>query len=318
MATNPPPKPKPKRYKAIGKSSTNPVENKKRAEAVTKVPKTENIIFIGSEHHYDSFWLKMMFIAAAYLPATKSQNFRPATRKTIAYVDDGYTPLEKMTLDLLRDKLSFNVIKLSSSADIISCMSKDREEYKLQDVLFFSHGTNTSISLNYRGLPIMELNHANFTAVPKKAFAEHGRIFSYACRTGVSEGGGEFESEADAKPELSMAQKMADHFGIEVHAFLRRSHYGKVIRNVADSSSLSTLLKSAREGRESEVIELPPNHQALPHPGLARYTNPFGGQKKEGTAGFALWRKGGGIVLPSAGDTPKGLPAVMRVFRPAT
>ena len=49
------------KYKKIGTAMTSPVENTTRKEVFIKVPKTENIIFIGSENYYDSFWLKMMF-----------------------------------------------------------------------------------------------------------------------------------------------------------------------------------------------------------------------------------------------------------------
>ena len=190
-----------------------PIDDKQRVRVKVKVPKTENVIFIGSEMYYDSFWLKMMFIAAARV---KAETLRPADKKTIAYVDNGYTYAEKLALDYLRDKKGFEIVKLSNSADLVSYMNKDRDTYKLQDVAFFSHGEVGKIVLNYKGEQGVNLGINNFSAINPKAFAVHGRLYSYACRTGVSvdDLSMGFEKEADAKPELSLAQKLANHFGI--------------------------------------------------------------------------------------------------------
>ena len=195
-------------------------------------------------------------------------------------------------------------------------LNKDRDDVKLQDVAFFSHGVVGRIALDYDGEDDINFEIKNFTSVRKDAFMSTGRIYSYACRTGVSVedltlG---FKSEADAHPENSFAQKMADHFDIEVHAFLRRSHYGDVIRVKSESVTISSTLKTARATKEGSVIDIPPEHEALPHPGLASSWNPVSSAKREGTVDYALWRKRGGLSLPVAGDSPTGLPAEMRVF----
>jgi hypothetical protein len=107
---------------------------------------------------------------------------------------------------------------------------------------------------------------------------------------------------------------MANHFQVEVHAFLRRSNYGEVLREKSDSSAIAATLKKARETDEGKLIEIPPEHQGLPHPGLD--DGHFAGSRKEGTNAYALWRKAGGIRLPRTGDTPKGLSAGIKVFTP--
>jgi hypothetical protein len=296
-----------------------PTHDKKRPKVKVKVPKTENVIFIGSEMHYDSFWLKMMFIAAAYAGANA---MRPADKKTIAYVPEGYTHAEKLTLDYLCEKSGFEIKRLSSTDDLIQCMNQDRDKYKLQDVMFFSHGVVDAISLNYAGeSDDVDLTAGNFNQVKKDAFALNGRIYSYACRTGVSvhdffnEG---FKNEIDAKPELSLAQKMSSYFDIEVHAFLRRSDYGAIIRNKSDSKRIVSVLKEGKETKDGQLIDIPPSHEALPHAGLADRSGRwgFGGPKGEGTNNYSLWRKKGGMSLPVSGDTPEGLPAGIRIFKP--
>jgi hypothetical protein len=308
-----------KKFKEIGQSQTSPVDNKKRKTVDVKVPKSENIIFIGSEHYYDSFWLKMMFIGAAY---AKVKHLQFATKKTIAYVDDGYTKLEKLTLENLRNEYGFELVKLESSSDVIALLNRDRENYKLQDVAFFCHGIIGAIDLNYQNKrkQAIRLDLGNFSSVNKSAFLATGRIFSYACRTGVAVDDYRrgFASESDAQPENSLAQKMASHFNIEVHAFLRRSHYGGVLRVKSQSGAISAKLRADRETMDGSVIDIPPEHEALPHPGLAESWLPMTAPEREGTDGYALWRKNGGLALPAAGDTPIGLPADFRIFKPAT
>jgi hypothetical protein len=303
-----------------------PTDDKKRPEVKVKVPKTENIIFIGSEMHYDLFWLKMMFISAAYKGVEK---LRKADKNTIAYVPEGYIHAEKLAIDYLSDAekykaKKFEIKKITSSAELIKCMNQDRDKYKLQDVMFFSHGVIDAISLNYEGGDDdVDLTVTNFLEINKKAFAANGRIYSYACRTGVSvedlKRG--FKTEIDAKPELSLAQKMATYFDIEVHAFLRRSDYAAIIRNKADSETIVSTLKESRKTKDGQLIDIPPSHEALPHEGLANRHGKygvglFGGPLSEGTDNYALWRKEGGMSLPVAADSPAGLPTEMRVFKP--
>lgn len=299
-------------------STLTPTDNKKRKAVTIKVPKTENIIFIGSEMYYNSFWLKMMFIATAYV---KEKTLRKADKKTIAYVDEGYTYAEKLTLDYFREKKGFEIVKLASSEDVVKLMNKDRDKFKLQDVAFFSHGVIDQISLNYRGDEDVDFDVNNFAAVKKTAFAANGRLYSYACRTGVSVDKDSFKTQADAHPENSIAQKMATHFGIEVHAFLMRTYYGGVIRDDAtQSANIKAVLNERRKTSDGEIIEIPPEHQALPHDGLADkgmktllYSY---GAIGEGTNEYALWRKNGGRKLPAAADTPKGLTTQMLTFKP--
>lgn len=311
-----------KKWTKLGSSTTTPTHQKKRKNVRAKRPKTENIIFVGSEMHYDSFWLKMMFISAAYFFAMKRDKFRSANKNTIAYVGNGYTRFEKLTLDQLAEKGKFNIVKLTSSSDIVSCLNKDREHYKLQDVAFFSHGVVGAIRLNYDDDPDIRFDEAILKKVNAKAFAVGGRIYSFACRTGISVNSdfamSNFSQESDAKPELSLAQKMSDYFGIEVHAFLRRTYYGDVLREKSQSNSLASTLKKERETADGQVIDLPPEHQALPHSGLGHtWSSTFGkGAKGEGTIDYALWRKAGGRALPIAAGTPVGLPTEMRTFKP--
>jgi hypothetical protein len=282
----------------------------------------ENLIFVGSEMDYDSFWLKMMFVGAAYVAAGGGAGFRSAERKTLAFVDNGYTADEKKVIEDLKGLNGYNVVTLSSGSDIVKLINTRPEThvggkkkiYLLQDVAFFSHGLASVIKLNYLGSPAIDFDETQLSATREDAFVPgSGKIFSFACRTGTKVDSEWFiTGDSGAKIDESLAQKMADHFKAEVHAFLKRSNYGEVLREKSDSDGISAALRKGRETMDGSIIDISKEHQALPHPGLADKSGP----KKEGTNGYALWRKAGGIRLPRTGDTPKGLSDGMHVFTP--
>lgn len=285
----------------------------------------KNIVFIGSEMHYDSFWWKMMFMAPAIVAATGGASLRKADLTVIAYVAEGYTYLEKLPIDLVAGKYGHKVVALSSSADIVTVMNdlptinngNCTECVKLQDVVFFGHGLPSKIALNYGGYGgEVNLTPEDLASIAANAFVANGAIYSYACRTGnaslYDSDWFPFKSDAEAHPEASLAQQMANRFGVTVHAFLTRTYYGGVLRNPADSQTITSALKTGRVGKENDVITLSSEHEALPHPGLAESA----GARKEGSNGFALWRKAGARQMPEGGDTPKGLSRTMREYTP--
>lgn len=302
------------------------INNQEKEEISQKLK--ENIIFIGSEEWYDSFWLKMMFMAPGFsMGDGRLKKLRKAEKNTVAFVDVGYTKLEKLPIELLKNKLNINVITINSSDDIIKYMNnrsetqQDNETKKclLQDVIFFCHGLPGKIALNYNGTKDISLSESNFSSINKDVFLEDGRIYSYACRTGIGTAldlrfREKFESDKDAHPEESLAQKMADHFSIEVYAYLTRTWYGDVLRLESDSERISVALKKARK-TQSGVIAIPQEHECLPHKGLANKGSWLHGPIKEGTNEYALWRKKGARIMPYGHTTPKGLSKHMVCFK---
>jgi hypothetical protein len=101
------------RVAAIGKAATLISRVLAFIEVLGRLGARVNLIVVAAENHYETFCTKMMFIAAAYVPAFRGTNFRSADRKTLAYVDDGYTRHEKLALDYLRDHAGFNIVKLA-------------------------------------------------------------------------------------------------------------------------------------------------------------------------------------------------------------
>jgi len=289
--------------------------------------KRKNIIFIGSEMHYDSFWFKMMFMALGYATGKGGGPIRSAELTIIAYVNEGYTYAEKLPLDSLHKKYGHTVIQLTSSAGIVAAMNdlpvtqegNCTVQVKLQDVIFFCHGLPSKITLNYEGSSEVNLGIASLKDIRSDAFVEDGAIWSYACRTGNLSNSEFFLNDAQAQPENSLAQLMANRFKIIVHAFITRSFYRYVLRDPSQSDDIAKKLKSERVGHETEVINLSDEHEALPHKGLAEIGGGIfwdSGPVGEGTNGFALWRKDGARVMPVSHHTPTGLTQKMVEFKP--
>lgn len=292
--------------------------------------KRENIIVIGSELHYDSFWFKMMFIAPGFSLALGQKtppSWRPADKTTVLYVSKGYVKSELLAIEYLKTKgCTVKAIKsISDFKDAINTREKDKDgkEYKIQNLVFFAHGLANVICLNYP-LTNMDVGLDTITSLEKSAFTPSGRIYSYACRTGISvdDTGFGFSSLSAAKPENSLAQKMADHFDVKVHAFYKRTFFRYTLRAPSDSVRIADILKTEREKHEGEIIQIPSEHEALPHDGLDdNGWDLWGtwfdkGAVAEGVDNYALWRKAGARALPIVADTPKGLPDDMHVFEP--
>lgn len=284
----------------------------------------ENIVVIAAENHYNTFWTKMMFMAAGIAAAQGGGRvLRSAHRTTVCYADYGYTRFEKLPLEALKNQ-GIQLVRVASAADVVRAVNTRPEtvqgkrtcKYLVQDLVFFSHGLPGVIDLNYDSSPSIPLREGTFNSMQKAAFVADGRVWSFACRTGNGAAAiwNSFKNDEEANPDGSLAQKIANHLGIEVHAFLTRSDYSPVIREYSDSERIATAVREGRVGHEGQVVDIPPEHEALPHPGLANGW--FNGARKEGTNEYALWRKHGARTMPVAASTPTGLTRALRVFKP--
>lgn len=282
----------------------------------------ENVIIIGSERHYRSFWWKMMFVAGAFVAAKQA---RPADKYTLLLVDFYYTPLELARLKTLPDYTIVSVKSKQAILDHLSTRPEIREgnkvqKFKLQDVYVFAHGgiyptsQTSEFWLNLEGDTKIDITYTDIAATPKDLFVPDGAFYSYACRTGISvfcEKEAIFPSDEAAKPENSLAQLMANHYGISVHAFHRRTDYTYILRDPSDSWWIGAAVHTWRYYYGDEPFDISEEFEALPHPGLSQDAD------WEGTTDYALWRKAGGREMPGSAETPFGTTPGMFVYRPA-
>jgi len=284
--------------------------------------KTENIIIIGSELQYDSFWLKMMFMACGYAVA-KGILAPPGYAYTadlvsILIIDYGYTDLEKERLI----ETKCNVVMIKSQAELTEFLvrrNKDGNTYKIRNIVVFSHGFPNVISLNYKNdNVVIDIDDSVINALSPNMFTENAIFFSYACRTGA----GTDLPISDPKSDESLAQYIANKLRITVRAFYRRTFYGRVLRDKSQDDVIRKALKRGIDNKSQTVIDLLYEHEALPHPGLgAGWEFKYNiipkkkGPEGEGTANYALWRKHGARELPTYADSPD-FDTTFAIFRP--
>lgn len=302
-----------------------PIEDKEKPKV--DICKAENIIFIGSELLYCSFWTKMMFIGAA----TKQINMMSEEEKKktiIAYVPFGYTNLELGVIEHYKNANNMIAYAVRTANDAYSLIAANRNIVKIRNLYFFCHGTPGVLSLNYSGAPKIDLARNFFSPLASDIFIEGGKIYSYSCRTGVSLSSEKFDNDDAALPKLSLACSLAKKFGIDVHAFLVRTDYKDVLRQHSKiiSDGISSQLKEFRstggDDKSYDIVYNNESYQALPHDDIdddAPFYENFkrffiDSAKKEGTKNYVLWRNNGGRCLPSGASTPEGLSRTMKKF----
>jgi hypothetical protein len=280
----------------------------------------ENVVLVGSERFYESFKLKMMFVGPAVATVNRSIDLRPAERTTVLYVADGYTRFEKLALEQLATRPDVTLVPITTAAAIVAHFNtrprgqQDGVATKtlLQDVVIFAHGFpgKFAFNLSKRFDAAIDFTEDDLEKIDAHVFVPDGCILSYACRTGCGVDAKVFPNDAAAKPEASLAQRMADHFGVDVFAYLTRTFYGDCLVAPADFDDLASALNDARDAAGGGVVDLPPDHEALPHAGLGEWR-----ARLDGTKDYALWRKRGALAMPVGHDTPKGLSQHIRRFR---
>ncbi len=270
-------------------------------------PKTENIIVMGSEQLYtrNVFWLKSMFLSCGFGVAQGSlwpPGWQNADRTTLLYVPIGYSRWQLLTLDFLRDNLDVNIVRCLSTSTVLNYLRNrtiDGVEHKIRNLVFFSHGVVGAIDLNYLDHPKLLLRTLDFTSLPSDIFSSDGQILSYACQTAQDH----------------CAQTLADHFDVPVRAFYRKTFYGNCLRDPSDTDRITAIMREQRETRDGQKIDIPPEHEAFPHPGGFVANMMSRSSREEGTDNYALWRKLGAIALPVTGNDPPQQPSGMAEFQ---
>lgn len=286
---------------------------------VRTIAKKENIILIGSEVHNKSFWTQMMFIAAA-THKIKS-GLREADNNVVAIVSNGYTNMEIGILETYKDRFEIELMMIQNQSQMVSLLNRDRENTKIQDLYFYTHGYPGTIDFNMDGYPKIKLNQDVLSNLNADSFAMGGIVHSFACRTGMKDSLAllnkkQFSGDAEAAPEKSLAMQMAKYFNVQVRAFLTRTFYRHVLRDFTKDSSIEKELKKLRETKGDYVVyKILDEYDALPHAGISDGWTSFGA-KSAGTDGYVLWPRKGGRLQPVSDDTPKGLTKGERIFKP--
>ncbi|VXA92907.1 conserved hypothetical protein [Pseudomonas sp. 8AS] len=295
---------------------------------------------------------KMRFINQGIRQLRKYPEGKPdfsVQRVFLVFVDD----YERQLLDELRKVVEGRYGAQYREYDNISqlvdfILSRQRRGREIRQLDFFSHGVVGSIELGYEldKRDSYRLRDAQARRLVPEAFAYDGKIFSYACRTGLGiDAHLEVAEGEDPQYERSLAQMLANAAGTEVRAYPRRSNYDQTYGNAQDRAQqvtaqnkvaaddrgerayqvrLSSYRKRVDEYRKDKgdpAAALPNESEPRrPTPSandyerdLARHANSR--KKYETTLGYPLDAEGAMRDVRS-GDTPRGLPDGLRSYLP--
>ena len=208
----------------------------------------ELCIIVGAENHYNTYGLKMMFFAPAVRDILSGKDQYDAFR--ILYFPDGYNDQEIQHVINSLKEIDVTITAVNSISEMLTELNCVSPVCKIQRLNIYAHGYPLQISFNLDGSTedICRFSMEHVEKIDNAIFRPGAELWSYACRTGnavpddyaadwvdriryfewdfeYDEG---FKSDADAKREQSLAQALANHSNITVHAWLTRTLYERI------------------------------------------------------------------------------------------
>jgi len=191
----------------------------------------ELIAVAGSQHDQGS-GNKMMFIGQAVRELAVFLRHKPALTRTLVVFTPSYSEQMLLAARDSADTYGANLVEVSTAQELIDYLNhgKNRQQSPIERLSLFSHGVPQQIAFGYE-LPErsrMALDVMNYRHISPEAFSSTAQLDSFACRTGMGNLPDYSVEEAiQFFPQIneSLAQLLANHLRIKVHAFIRRSDY---------------------------------------------------------------------------------------------
>lgn len=281
-----------------------------------------------------------------YPPATANH----ATQRIfLIFTEDYERPLLDAVKDVVENRYGAKYRELDSIAhllDFINLRISRKREIKQLDL--FAHGLVGTIEFGYEldKADSYRLRNAQAQMLKPEAFDLSGKIYSYACRTGLGiHADVHVNEDEDPLYEKSLAQLIANTAQTAVWAFPRRSNYDQTYGNASDRAGLQGAqqrvqadaqamknykrqlndyqrrLAAHRTAKQNPNAELP-NEIAPKRPiktatseqeTLVRHAKSRDDYDR--SIGYPLDAEG--AVHPvRAGDSPTGVPASLREYKP--
>ncbi|QLC72639.1 hypothetical protein LPB260_17905 [Pseudomonas sp. LPB0260] len=267
----------------------------------------------------------------------------------LIFTEDYERPLLDAVKEVVETRYGAKYRELDSIAhllDFINLRISKKREIKQLDL--FAHGLVGTIEFGYElgKADSYRMRDAQAQMLKPEAFDLSGKIYSYACRTGLGIHADVHVSEGeDPQYAKSLAQLIANTAQTPVWAFPRRSNYDQTYGNTSDRAGLQSAQQRVQaDKRAMDRYELQlsqyrkrlaahrkasndPNAQLpderMPNPPiktastedetLARHAKSR--DTNDQTIGYPLDAEG--AVRPvRAGDSPTGVPATLREYKP--
>ncbi|SEL50369.1 hypothetical protein SAMN05216214_11341 [Atopomonas hussainii] len=281
-----------------------------------------------------------------YPPATANH----ATQRIfLIFTEDYERPLLDAVKDVVENRYGAKYRELDSIAhllDFINLRISKKREIKQLDL--FAHGLVGTIEFGYEldKADSYRLRNAQAQMLKPEAFDLSGKIYSYACRTGLGiHADVHVNEDEDPLYEKSLAQLIANTAQTTVWAFPRRSNYDQTYGNASDRAGLQGAqqrvqaddramdhyerqlsryrqrLAAHRKASKDPNAQLP--NETAPKPPIKTASaedvtldrHAKSRDNYDRSIGYPLDAEG--AVHPvRAGDSPTGVPASLREYKP--
>ncbi|WP_124340572.1 PAAR domain-containing protein [Pseudomonas chlororaphis] len=270
---------------------------------------TPELIAVAGSQHDKSAGNQMMFIGQAVRELAEFKRNKPNLTRTLVIFTPSYSEAMLSAARDSADAYGAGVVTVTNVQGLIDYLNqgKDRKQSPIEHLSLFSHGVPHRIAFGYQlaGDFQMSLDVLSYDKISPSAFASSAQIDSYACRTGMGnrsdfpvEDGIQFFPQTNE----SLAQLLANHLRIKVHAFIRRSDY----KNTWGS------FEERQLGKLCDVSD-----NAAPEEEWCQQWNKLKGERKNyNKAGGFTYQEMGAINPVISGSTPLGIPGGHFEFSP--
>lgn len=258
-----------------------------------------------------------MFINQGLLQLRLFPNSTPnyTKQRILVVFQHGYTQTDINRINEYTKSLNARIVYVKTVDELVKFLNQRIEKQRsIKKLVFFSHGLVGKISLRYEGDDIRsgEFTSSSVSNVNKMVFSYDAEVTSYACRTGIGKDGDSFKNSAEALPEESLAQDMANKWMVTVKAFERRSLYAKTYgtsQEIQEANNAKQIIVNYQEqedlykqGKIKEKPKKPPNFDRLNERLQSQNTRDQNAQGDNGPImPLGAWH------LPTSGATPTGL-----------
>jgi hypothetical protein len=267
----------------------------------------------------------------------------------LIFTEDYERPLLNAVKDVVERRYKAKYQELDSIAHLLDFInSRIAEKREIKQLDLFAHGLVGTIEFGYELAKAASYRMRDTQAqmLDPEAFDLRGKIYSYACRTGLGIDADVYVSEGeDPLYEQSLAQLIANTAQTPVWAFARRSNYDQTYGSSEDRSGLAGArnrvqadanamkvyrrqlshyqkrLAAHRQASNNPIAALP--NESSPRPpqkvasaddqALVRHANSR--DEYEQSIGYPLDAEGAARPV-RAGDSPTGVPARLLEFKP--
>ncbi len=244
-------------------------------------------------------------------------------QRILVVFQHGYTSTDIQRINEYTTQLDARIVYVRTVDELINFLNQRVEKKRaIKKLIFFSHGLIGNISLRYEGDDVAsgEFTKASIDRVNKLAFDYDAEVISYACRTGIGQDGESFNNSAEAQPEKSLAQDMANQLMVAVRAYERRSLYAKTYgtnKEIAEAINAKSVIENYqkqedlyKQGKIREKPQKPPNYDLL----IERYSSITIRDNNAEVDGGPIMPLGA-WHLPTSGETPTGLKHGLQIYR---